>query len=161
MALINDPTTTRSVYPRALDVLPSYTNGGGINSVINAETWDNIESALYRLQSHSQTIPLFFDSADRHRVCVSGTVFVAASGSVAAQLVLANFTAAQLAFLNGGTTRSGSLIVADVIALNTNDDCTTNVSLGTGLVSVTFRRTDPSQTLSIGNYLVMVTVFGY
>jgi hypothetical protein len=161
MSLINDSTNTRSLYPITLDSLSSFTNGVGSNSIINAETWNTIETILYRLQTHSQTIPLFFDSADRHRVCVSGTVFVSTSGNVASQIALSNFTAGQLAFLNGGVTRSGSLILADVFALDTTDDCTANVTLGNGVVSVTFRRTDPTQALSIGHYLVMVTVLGY
>ena len=161
MSLINDPTTTISTYPNALDTFPTYTNSLGAISATSATIWNKIETALYRLQTHSQAIPLFFDSADRHRVCVSGTVFIAATGSTSQLVVMSNFTAAQLAFLNGGLTRSGSLITASVMAQDTTDDCTTDVLLGSSSVSVLFKRTDPTQLLSVGHYLISVLVLGY
>jgi hypothetical protein len=159
MPLINDNANTRSIYPRTLDAFPAKTNGVGSNSVIDANTWNNIESALYRLQSHTQKTVLFFDSADRHRVCVSGTTTISTGASLATLLLTP--TAAQLAFLNGGVQRSGAMIIADVVSLNNSDDCTANVTLGTSSVTVTIFRTDPTQTFTGGSYLVNVTILGY
>lgn len=159
MPLVSDPTNTRSSFPLSLDNLTLYTNGVGVNSVINGETWNNIMSAIYNIEKHTQRTLLFFDAADRHRVCISGTVSIS-PGTFTQLVVMGNFTAGQLAFLNGGIQKSGSMILADVIHLTGIDDCTTDVLLTPTTVQVYIHRTDPSQTFSGGSYLVNVTVLG-
>lgn len=153
--------STRSNFPFTIDPLPTYTNGVGSNSSVDADTWNGLEAALYRVENHVQKTILFFDSADRHRVCLSGTATVSVSGTTTKQLVLLNFTAGQLAFLNGGVQRSGALILADAYGLTVSDDCTTDIILGVGVITVNIHRTDPTQFLSVGTYLVNLTILGY
>ena len=160
MPLINDNGNTRSIYPLALDSFPAKVNGVGSNSVIDANTWNNIESALYRVQSHTQKTILFFDSADRHRVCVSGTVNIS-PGASTATTVISSFSAAQLAFLNGGIQRTGAIILVDVVSLENDDDCTANFTPGLGVLTVDVFRTDPTQTFTGGLYLINVTILGF
>jgi len=160
MPLINDPTNTRSNFPTSLDALPVFSNGTGVNSTIDAETWNTLESAILRLETHTQKTPLFIDAADRKRVCTTKTFNL---GSPLNQVLVTvdTLSAAQLAFLNNNLQSTGSMFFLDVVHLSGTDDCVANLQPLQNQVSAYIFRTDPSQNLSGGLYQIKLTILGY
>jgi hypothetical protein len=159
MALVDDAGNVRSIFPLTVDTFTARVNGGGNNSIIDAETWNRIETAILRAQRHDQSIPHFFDAADRQRVCLSGTTTIT-SGNTGYTHVL-SMTTNQRNQISNQLLEPRVMVIADAFCLTTSTDLTTEVALiSPGSVSVTVKRVDPTQTLPAGTYLTRVTVLG-
>jgi hypothetical protein len=156
---IDDPSNTRSSFPTSLDSWTSYINGVGANSVIDAETWNKITSAILRAERHNQKIVHFFDSADRKRVALSGITTLGAPAAGFTHTF--TLSAAQLSLLSNQLQHPLNMFNADAFRLDDSTDCSCEISLTTTQVKVLVRRQDITGNLPAGDYLVRLTIFGH
>jgi hypothetical protein len=159
MALISDPTNTRSVFPNNLDSFANKADGVSINNVIDAEIWNKINTAILRCQEHTQKIVHYATDGSRKRLILQTTTVVASTP----EEFLTTFTlnTNQMAFLGNDLARPGNFFIASAYKYSGNEAYFTNIALNEpNQVIVRTRRIPPSSDVQAGTYFVRLTILG-
>lgn len=166
MALISDNSNQRSVAPSGIDVFTKYSNGTGVNNVINAEIWDKLETAIYRTQSHGQNV-LHVDAnvgfRNQRRITIAATGLVSAPSATVTFNV--PFTALQSGLFSNSPFQIFNSIFVNVRALTGTTAAyfvtyQPYVSAGVNGVLVTIQNMDLVTNVAAGLYHISVTVTG-
>lgn len=159
MANINDVGNTRSTFPTTVDTWSYYVNSEEEESVINAEIWNKIETAILRTQEYNQTAPRVVNSEPRKIVSKRSTVVVPAP--VASQNVTITLSASETRFLKDPYI-TGSLVLVNARKIAGTEDYVRArwkpVPGSNPGFLITIQAFDPDNNISAGTYEVDLTV---
>lgn len=159
MPLISDSGNTRSTFPTTLDNFVNKVDGVSLNSVIDAEIWNKITTAILRCEEHTQKVVHFATDGSRRRLLLQTTTVV--TGTPEFFLTTFTLTPPQMAFLGNNLTRPGNFFIADAYKYSGNEAYYTNIGFTEpNQVIVRVRRIPPSSDVQAGTYHIRLTILG-
>lgn len=162
-----------SSFPNRLDSFTRFRNGTGLDSVLNANIWNKMLSASYRLEVHNQFIVRAGgeESTPRGRKRLFKLATHETLGTSTGFSVTIQLTAAEMKFMGNKPFRVGNLIMADVYALSGAAagnyfvaTCFPNGSINPSGLNISVTRIEPelrfTASVPAGIFRICLTIIG-